>query len=74
MISATGCLITAAFLARYHLRVNRGLRGVFVGLIAAALAGVVMTFSSSVFVARLLALTMLTGVGWMVWSLRAKAS
>ena len=67
---AAACLIASAYLARRHLRVRRGLRTLFVGLFVAAIGGVAVAFSSSLWVARVFSVPMLVGIGLVIWGIR----
>lgn len=69
---AVVCLVAGAIRAKRHLRVNRGLRRAFAGLLVSALSGVAITFSRSALVIWALALLMLAGVGFLVWSLHVE--
>ena len=68
-VFAVACLTASAYLARRHLLARRGLRRVFVGLFLAAVAGVAVTGSSSLVVARMLSVPMLAGIGLVIWGI-----
>lgn len=63
------CLVAAVALAVRYLRVDRGLRRAFRGLLLSGLSGVGIAFCHSAVPVGPLALLMLGGVGFMVWSL-----
>ncbi len=68
-IIGVACLVAAIALATRYLRVNRGLRRAFGGLLLSGLAGVGITFSRSTVAVWPLALLMLGGVAVMVGTL-----
>ena len=68
-IIGVACLVAAVALAARYLRVDRGLRRAFGSLLVSALAGVGIAFSQSPAAVWPLALLMLGGVAFMVWSL-----
>lgn len=71
-VFAVACLTASTYLARRHLHVRRGLRRVFLGLFCAAMAGVAVTTSSSLGVARLLSVPMLAGIGLVISGIHFK--
>jgi hypothetical protein len=58
---------------RRHLRINRGLRRAFGGLLVSGLGGVALTFSKSPAEIRLFSALMLGGIGFLVWSMQAES-
>ena len=62
-------LVVAAALARGYLRVDRGLRKAFAGLLLSAVAGLGIAFSKSVMAVLPLAAVMLGGIVFLVCSM-----
>ncbi len=71
-VLAAICLVVAALCARPHLRVNRGLRRAFAGLFVSAVAGIALTQVKSALEVWPLALLMLAGVAFLVWSMHVE--
>ncbi len=71
-VLAAICLVPAAIRARPHLRVNRGLRRAFAGLFVSAVAGIALTQVKSALEVWPLALLMLAGVAFLVWSMHVE--
>jgi hypothetical protein len=69
VILAVGCLLAATILARGYLRVDKGLRKGFAGLLCSALAGLGIVFLNAPAVIVPLSLIMLAGIIFLGWSM-----
>lgn len=62
-------LVAAGALAKGYLRANRGLRRAFAGLLVSAVGGLGIAFSTSAAAVWPLAVVMLGGIVFLIWSM-----